>query len=277
MGLPSPSARSTPVLPTRRDLRFELPPERVKDWFQDSPHLSHFVNTFSLFLPVGERFFIDSVRRLRHHIDDPQLQQAVTAFIGQEAMHGREHDEFNRALMAALPQTAAIERFVAAVLRAVRRLPPSFRLSGTIALEHFTAILAHALLSDPRVLAGAEPHYARMLTWHALEETEHKSVAFDVWNRVMGQGLAAYGLRSGGLVVATIIFWAIAIPAYLRVLQLDGQLGDRAGWRRLRRHWFTDTRFFPRLVRPWTDYFRRDFHPWDCDNRHFLSQLDAFA
>ncbi len=50
-----------------------------------------------------------------------------------------------------------------------------------MALEHFTAILAHQLLADPRHLEGAEKETADLWRWHAVEEIEHKGVAYDTW------------------------------------------------------------------------------------------------
>jgi uncharacterized protein len=270
------TAKAQPnVLPTRRDIRFDLPAERIADWNMGSVHLSQFMNTLSIFFPVGERFFIDAVRQYRDQITDPELQKAVTAFIGQEAMHGREHEEYNELLFARVPEAAQVERFVFALLEQIKKAPPRVRLSATIALEHFTAIMADGLLKDPRVMEGAEPRFARLWRWHALEETEHKAVAFDVWDKVMGRGTSAYLERSAGMVLATVIFWSIMIPAYLAVIRREGKLTDVKGWRFLVQNIATKVPFFPRLLKPWADYFRRDFHPWDHDNRHFLDQIDS--
>ncbi|MGB1580403.1 MAG: metal-dependent hydrolase, partial [Nevskiales bacterium] len=87
------------MLPIRRDLSFDLPAEKMTSWHPDGKHMSHFMNTLSIFFPVGERFFIDSVRYYRDKgiITDERLKKAITAFIGQEAMHGREHEEYNQA------------------------------------------------------------------------------------------------------------------------------------------------------------------------------------
>ncbi|HSW14058.1 MAG TPA: metal-dependent hydrolase [Solimonas sp.] len=266
------------LMPTRRDIQFKLPAEKISTWNRDSEHLSHFMNTLSLFFPVGERFFIDAVRNYRDRITDPELKKAVTAFIGQEAMHGREHEEYNEAMFAAVPVSKDMERFVARLLARLQKdLPPSFRLSATIALEHFTAILADALLKDPRVLEQADPRFAALWRWHALEETEHKAVAYDVWATVMGKGPGQYLLRSGGLLAASVILWSIAIPFYLRVLHSEGKLTDVAGWRWFLRFSFVESRFFQKLARPWADYFRPGFHPWDHDNRHFLKDIDRVA
>jgi predicted metal-dependent hydrolase len=216
------------------------------------------------------------VRNYRDRITDPELQKAVTAFIGQEAMHGREHEAYNRALFEAIPQTVGMERFVANLLGwAQRRLPKSMQLSTTIALEHFTAILGDRVLRDPRILEGAEPAYAALLRWHALEETEHKAVAFDVWRTVMRRGPGEYLNRASGLVLSTLILAAIHTTCLVRVLRAEGKLFDLQGWRAFARISVGEVGMLRKLVRPWLDYFRPGFHPWDHDNRHLLEQMDA--
>ena len=265
-----------PPLPLRRDLQFHLPAGRIADWNKGSVHLSHFMNTLSLFFPVGERFFIDSVRHYRERITDPGMQQAVTGFIGQEAMHGREHQDYNEAMFARVPATAGMERFVGRFLKFLQRwTPKSSQLSATIALEHFTAIMADGLLREPRILAGAEPKFAALWNWHALEETEHKAVAYDVWTTVRGRSPLAYLERVSGLIMATIIFWSIMIPFYLRILGHERKLTDWRGWGYLFGVLFGRVGFARKLILPWLDYFRPGFHPWDHDNRHYLTRMGA--
>ena len=94
-------------MPTLRNLRFNLDPQKIATWNKGSIHLSQFMNSLSLFFPVGERFFIDSVRNYRDTVSDSELKKAVSAFIGQEAMHGREHDEYNGALFDRIPATVS--------------------------------------------------------------------------------------------------------------------------------------------------------------------------
>lgn len=269
---------TVPILPMRRDVRFHLPAERISDWHDAAgPVFTAFLNTFSIVLPVGERFFIDSVRAYRDQITDPALKKAITAFIGQEAMHGREHEDYNTALFARAPIAPKFESFVFKVLSGItRHLPKSFGLSGTIALEHFTALLADSVLREPRISEGAEPHYAAIWRWHALEETEHKAVAFDVWEAVMGRGVDAYALRCMGLALATVIFWGLVIPVFLEVLRTEGKLTDWKGWRKFFRYTMGDIGLLRIQLRAYADYFRPGFHPWDHDNRAYLEQIDAF-
>lgn len=262
--------------PTRRDLKFNLPAEKIATWNKDSVHLSHFMNTMSIVFPVGERFFIQSVRNYRDQITDAELQKAVTGFIGQEAMHGREHEEYNEALYARAPSAKKFEDHIARLLAwTQKKLPKSAQLSATIALEHFTAIMADALLKNPEMLEGTDPRFAALWRWHALEETEHKSVAFDVWETVMGRGPRAYIERTGGLVLATAIFWYKIFPTYVRILRDEGKLGDLKGWKIWFDYSLGRVGFLRKLMLPWADYFRPNFHPWDHDNRHFLKDIDA--
>lgn len=266
------------LVPVRRDLKFNLDPNIISDWHASGgPVFTTFLNTLSSILPVGERFFIDAVRAHRDQVTDPELKKAVTAFIGQEAMHGREHEEYNDAFFAKVPAGQQFEDVVTILLsRLTENMPAAFCLSATIALEHFTALLADGVLSDERVTIGADPQYAAMWRWHALEETEHKAVAYDVWEVVMGKGVGAYSLRSFGLVLATVIFWGLTIPAFLQALRQEGQLTNFSGWQKFFAFTFGDIGMLRRQIGNYLDYFRPDFHPWDHDNRQYLEQIDQF-
>ena len=265
-------------LPIRRDIRFKLPAERIANWHDKAgPTFTALLNTFSIVLPIGERFFIDAVRAHRDLVTDPELQKAVTAFIGQEAMHGREHEDYNEALFARSPIAPKFERFVLNVFGLIKKhLPDHFALSATIALEHFTALLADSVLRDPRVFEGAEEHYANIWRWHAFEETEHKAVAFDVWNNAMGHGLYAYAVRSFGLVAATIVFWGLVIPVFLVIVKGENKLTDLSSWKKAFNYTLGDIGVLRRQLPNYLDYFRPNFHPWDHDNREYMEEMKKF-
>jgi predicted metal-dependent hydrolase len=266
------------MLPIRRDLKFKLPGDRMRDWNAAGPHVSQFFNTLSIFFPSGERFFIDSVRYYRDRIADPQLQQAVTAFIGQEAMHGREHIEYNEALAASGMPVMAMERLVIRLLKLGKKiLPHADQLAITIALEHFTAILADILLREPQLLQGAEPRFAALWRWHALEETEHKAVAYDVYQQVVGTGAGAYVRRALALAALTVIFWSLVIPFHLIIVARDGGLFDLKGWWTLVRYHWLKPGALRRIIPAYFDYYRPGFHPWQHDNRRFLADIEAIA
>lgn len=256
-------------LPIRRDIRFDLPADRIADWHTSAgPIFTALLNTFSIVLPIGERFFIDAVRAHRDLVEDPELKKAVTAFIGQEAMHGREHEDYNRALFERNSIAPQFESFVLDVFGLMKKhLPASYWLSATIALEHFTALLADSVLQIPELFEGAEEHYANIWRWHAFEETEHKAVAYDVWNTAMGQGLYAYLLRSFGLVAATIVFWGFVLPVFTKIVMDEKKLTDLSAWRKAYRYTFGEVGALRKQLGNYIDYFRPNYHPWDHDNR----------
>lgn len=156
------STSASDVMPVRRDLRFDLPVERAKDWHAQGSHVTHFFNALSLLFPAGERFFMDSVRHYRDRIDDPVLKKQVLGFIGQEAMHTREHVEYNELLQANRMPARKLDQRVWIVLGYVKRtFPQALQLAHTVAAEHYTAMLADWILRDPTRLAGSVEGYAR--------------------------------------------------------------------------------------------------------------------
>ena len=270
--------KAIPILPIRRNLKFNLNPAKALTWHRDGLNVSQFLNTMSLFFPVGERFFIDSVRNYRDQITDPELKKAVTAFIGQEAMHGREHDEYNNYVADSGIPLHAQEEVVTQLLNAVQAYTPkAFQLAATVALEHLTAILAGGLLDLPEIMDGSDPGYQAIWNWHALEETEHKAVAFDVYTTVIGRDSnpGAYALRTTTLVAATGIFFALFIPFYLHNVRIKGGLTDLKGWRAVAKHTWGKKGIFRNITLPWLDWFKPGFHPWDHDNRQHLENFEA--
>ncbi|TRX76559.1 metal-dependent hydrolase [Pseudomonas mangiferae] len=267
------------MLPIRRDIRFDLPADRIKDWHEQGPQVTHFFNALSLLFPSGERFFMDSVRHYRKRITDPQLTAEVQGFIGQEAMHSREHVQYNELMEAAGLPARTLDRRLAWFLDLLKKwLPASFNLSVTLALEHYTAILADLLLRDPSRLGDSLPGYTHVWTWHALEETEHKAVSFDVWNQVVEPGLGRYLLRCGSMLVTTVVFWLVVFDFHVRLL-----IADRHAPHFLRGFWrvivflYGPRGVFPSIARQWLDYFRPGFHPWQHDNRTHLERIDGLV
>jgi predicted metal-dependent hydrolase len=273
----TPSARAPEGLNVvRRDLRFDFSDRDLRTWHPAGLHVAHFFNALSIFFPEGEKFFIDSVRHYADRIRSPRLQREVSGFIGQEAMHSREHRHYNEALAAAGLPIAALEAAVKRHLALVRKQDaPANALAATIALEHFTAIMADVLLSDDRLLDGADPRLAEVWRWHAIEETEHKAVAYDVYCEAVGTDRAAYVRRVIVMLVASIDFWLRVFAYHLALVRADGALTDLRGWATLLRFLFVSPGSLRKLVRPWLHYFRRDFHPWQHDNLHHVARWAA--
>jgi len=178
MPAPNPTPPDLTVQP--RDLSFANAAPTQRWWLAGDPVATAFYNALSGTFPYGERFFMDSVRRYRGYAS-PALKEQIAGFLSQEALHTREHVAFNRQITAHGFDVSAMETRTKARLDYARTRQPLQQLAATIALEHFTAILAHALLADPRHLAGAPDEAKAMWRWHAIEEIEHKAVAFDTF------------------------------------------------------------------------------------------------
>ena len=81
-------------IPPRR-MDFEFSEDSKRYWYADNSFLTTFWTTLSSLFPEGETFFVDSVKNYRHEIKDQLLKDQVSGFIGQEAMHSKEHAAFN--------------------------------------------------------------------------------------------------------------------------------------------------------------------------------------
>lgn len=264
------------VSPVRRNLNFHLPKDRISRWNGGGPHFTQFLNTLSIFFPEGERFFIHSVRNYRDKVTDKKLQEDVRGFIAQEAFHGREHEEYNEALQLAGFPVDRYEGIVTKLLEAVKKYTPQdAQLGVTVALEHLTAILANTLLKHPELLDDSDEHFSLIWQWHALEETEHKAVAYDVYQQVVGTGPYAYVLRTTTFVLANIIFVSLLTPFYLDVIRRDKQLTNRKGWSKAFSYLWGRPGAIRKIIPDWLDYFKPGFHPWDHDNREYLKSAEA--
>lgn len=250
-------------VPTRR-VSFEYSLERLERHFAADGDIvmSHIIASLSSVFPDGEDFFVRSVRNFRDEIDDPELKEQVKGFIGQEAIHGREHRQFNERLDELGYPTKRIERFTDAGLRFRERvLPKKANLAATAALEHYTATLAYVLLTKPEARNMIEHEEVRNLfLWHALEESEHKAVAFDVYRHVGG----SERMRKITMTLFNVGFpLGILVTAFLSML-LDpvARRSPRKVWRSIKK--LRHTPFVDReIIALLRDYQRDDFHPDD--------------
>src|SRR5213080_3204247 len=174
--LPTPADLSI----TPRDRRFGRDADLTRLWHGGRVEATAIYNALSATFPIGEAYFVESVRAVREGAP-PKLAEEIKAFTTQEAIHSREHDAFNKRAADAGYDLSKLEAQVEKRLAVTRDTPPIVSLAATMALEHFTAILAHQLLANPRHLAGGERETADLWRWHACEDIEHKGVAYDTW------------------------------------------------------------------------------------------------
>lgn len=266
------SGRSIPPRTVRtRRISFDYPAERLPRHYVSGDLVkSHVVTVLSSLFPEGEDFFVRTVRNYRDQITDAELKAQVAGFIGQEVTHGREHRHFNERLGSLGYPTRLIDRLTKHGLGlAEKTLPKSVQLAITAALEHYTATLAEVLLSDPKAQAVFDVDEVRsMFEWHALEESEHKAVAFDVYQTVVGDNR----IRVTTMHFVTAGFLAAAIGCTVMSLLLDSAAYNPrrllASLRQARRSPFVQAR----VVRRLREYSRPDFHPDNRDNTELITE-----
>ena len=244
-------------------------------WAGGDPVATAWFNALSATFPRGETLFIDAVKAFR---DDapPALAEDIRGFILQEVNHTREHLAFNRAAESAGYDLARIDARVEGLLARVYARPPIAWLAVTMALEHFTAMFSHEFLAHPEHFAGSDGDHAELWRWHAVEEIEHKAVAYDTWLHAT-QGWSRWKrwkTKSMAMLVITRNFVRNRFMDALDLLAQDGIVGWRAN---ARLAWYLAGKpgILRRVLPAWCAYFLPGFHPWNRDDRALISRYEA--
>jgi predicted metal-dependent hydrolase len=260
---------------TPRDRRFGRGAATKRWWLGGDPVASAMYNCLSATFPKGEAFFVESVRAFR---DDapPKLAEEIRSFVTQEVMHSREHVAFNRRAHDAGYDMTALDQRVDERLAITRMRHPVVNLAATMALEHFTAILAHELLRDPRHLGGADPESRALWQWHAIEEIEHKGVAYDTWRHATRDWprFKRWSVKARVMLYVTKNFIVDRTHGSLELLRQDGITGPDA-WARL--FWFSFVRpgMMRKIAGAWLNFFLPGFHPWNHDDRTLIAKAEG--
>jgi predicted metal-dependent hydrolase len=238
------------------DLKFDLGDAIASQWSPAQPEFSHCASAFMAALPQLEPYFMHNVREALELLRDPALVREAECFIQQEARHAQQHRAWNQVLARRYPGFEQLERAIKARLAASKRrhsLP--FRLAYTAGYEALTYQVVSFFVSQRRsFLRGADPRVIALLAWHGVEEVEHKSVAFDVFEAVDG----GYALRIAGFLLALAYTARDLHKILMHLLRADGLADDRDSRRRLN----AVRRALLRHVMPeLRHYFRPGYHP----------------
>jgi uncharacterized protein len=270
--LPVTSKTKTPpeLAIQRRDYQFARNAPHPRWWLDNDPVPTAFYNGLSALFPLGERFFMDSVKAFRDRTTG-KLKEQVADFLYQEAMHTREHVVFNKMATDAGYDIKKLEDRAARILGWARGKRRIHQLAATAALEHFTAMLAHALLADPRHLRDAPEEARQMWEWHAMEEIEHKAVAFDTYMAALKAwpAIGRWGLRSVVMFAATMLFIYAVVANTKDLFRQDG-IDNAGSWRRLFTYLFFSPGLMRKVLKSYFSYYRPGFHPWEEDDRALL-------
>ena len=263
----STSLNHTPLVVKPRRMAFPFSEVTQRRFYDGNLLKSAYIAALSATFPAGEAEFIESVRMFRDQISDPELKEQIRGFIGQEAHHSKEHRRFNEVLVNLGFDVLRLEKvFEKDLASSIKNRSPAERLAYTVCFEHQTAILAHEFLTNPAVLEGMDATIRELLLWHAVEEIEHKSVAFDLYMACVGDRALLRRAQKDATLTFTrrvskymclLLWWSRSLP----------------GWRDVKgylRYMFGPDGLMTNLKQPYRDFFRDDFHPWDHDNQALI-------
>lgn len=280
MDLQPISAARPAALPIKPDIfsrSFRAAPSasRERHWVRQDPFATAFFNALSAVFPHGETFMIRSLAPWVARVPEP-LKSEVEAFIAQEAAHSREHVAMNKGLIDAGYDIAPLDRKIRAFVSFFQDASDTVKLSATMCIEHFTAIIAAEILKNPHHLEGVDDANRELWLWHAVEEVEHKGVAFDVWNYATRDWnpVRRYAWRSVFMLAVTTSFFINRTLGQIELLRQDG-VGFWKSARCVLRSGFGKNGIGRNVLRPWASFFRPSFHPWDHDDRLLLAQGEA--
>ena len=258
-----------------RKLLIDLDSPFHKHWCNGDAFLSAWFDALSMSFPIGEQFFIDSVRTGFSRLP-PEKQKAfeseVKGFIGQEATHRHLHAKFNQHLAnQGLPNEW--EGRAKARLAPLSTADIRHSLAITAANEHFTALFAHWLLTHPECLQETEPRLRYLWEWHSAEESEHRCTAFDLYQALDG----SHEWRVKWMRRITVIFLTDVLRQTAINLKASGELWRISTWRSAWRFLLGKRGLLRTSYGAWREYFRRDFHPSEGPDEPARAWLDAHS
>jgi hypothetical protein len=254
------------VLP--RDIRFDVSDAKTGHWLSGDPVGTAVFNALSLTFPDGERLFMDAVRHYRPQLKGKLLDD-VRGFIAQEAIHSREHHALNQLIDRERYAAAAeIEAEIRQRTTFARTRGPMAMLVSTIALEHFTAMMAEMHMAHQDLFDGASPEIEKLWRWHAMEETEHKAVAYDVFMEVTKDWspFLRYRRRVISMAIISFMFTRNITGYAARLLEADGYT-PKAALKAVKQYVWSKPGLFRRGWKTYFAWYRPGFHPWDNEVR----------
>lgn len=244
-------------------MRFKIGKDLPLHWNNNCPVLTHIFNAIAILAPAFERLAITSLLPYQERLKDPNLKAQLKGFIGQESAHGSEFIRFNQILRLQGYDIKALEKTNLKQFKwLVNKFPAKVHLSLTLAAEHLTAIISDLILREPQWLSKAEPTSAALWRWHAIEEIEHKAVAYDVYHAVGG----GYFTRLLGMGMMINMISCLLARNFFTLAKKDGLLLKLSFWCTLITTLLGKKGFLRKLFFPLISYMKPTFHPWKKDN-----------
>lgn len=266
------SAETSNIHEPLRARRFQVdymlsPPSR--HWAGE-PFLTHWLNAYTVTIPDGENFIIDTVRAFMDRIEDPQVKRDAQGLVGQEISHARAHYQFVDALRAQgfkLEAYLGFTRFLS--FKILKPITPALQqLAFVVGIERVNELFAEITLASGK-LARVEPAVRALYEWHFAEEIEHKSAAFDVYQAVSGNRF----WLGFGVLFCYLLNLSFLLLACTTLLRQDSQLWKWSTWKAAFNYFFVEEKFLPRVTRGCFQILKRGFHPSQTQNRHLAEHV----
>lgn len=259
--------------------KLTIEPRRVKFDFQDidtpfyyngNSLISAMWAALSASFPVGEAEFIRSVRLFESKVTDPKLLAEMKGFAAQEAHHSLQHKQVNKLLDEKGYQTKKLDQyFQDKVDERIQKWSPERRLARTVVAEHVTAVMAHYALTNLESMGHFPSSFRDLFQWHAIEEIEHKSVAFDVYQHCVGdKKLLHKEFRYFS-------YFEFPRNVFMASKFLLKQMGHKSSWQERKELWrylFGDQGLISSMKPMYMMFLREGFHPWDHDDSALVEE-----
>ncbi|RXS94869.1 metal-dependent hydrolase [Acinetobacter junii] len=261
------STRLPASFPVRRmDYNFENTP---KYWCANDPAMTHYFTGLSTLFPEGESYFVRSVRALREHAKlNEALDREISAFIGQEAMHSKEHHAFHISAQQHGLNPESLEKITGIVLKGLEKVfSKKWNLLVTVGLEHYTAVLVVSMMETVNEYM-TDKTIRDLWLWHSVEETEHKAVAFDLYEYLYGNGLNAYLPRVTIFTLSLILITGLSTIYQIVLMKRDKQLSNLKTWQ----NFFNfAAKQYKTFIPKFFEYYRYDFHPNQTNEKNLVA------
>jgi uncharacterized protein len=262
---------------TARKMRARNLSVQQRHWLRGDAYATAFFNALSAVFPVGEAFMIESVRPWQKSLTG-KLAEETRTFIEQEAAHSREHAGMNRALISAGYDITDLDKAIRQFVAFFSKTSNTTKVGATMCIEHITAIVAAELLANDHHMEGAEAEMHRLWLWHAVEEVEHKAVAFDVWMYATRDwsGFRRWITRSAMMVAVSTTFFYNRTRGQVELMRQDG-VGWKTALPGLLRSGFKKGGIGRAVLKPWAHFLKPGFHPWQIDDHALIAKGEAMV
>ena len=258
---------------TVRDFAFEFPDDLDPVWRSENPVVAHLFNGLSLVKPYLEPYLAKSTQAAIAHIHVPELVEDMRAFSGQESRHYQCHRRLNDLLKNnGYPELASVENRMEKSYRQLMKMSLRTQLAYNAGFECMTNGFTKWMINKRTELFGkASPEVSSFFLMHAVEEAEHKTVAFDVYMAYSGKYLP----RAIGVIHGSLHVLGFALLGMMTALKKDLLLGRP-------RSMFSVAREVGSMIAHIAPYLLRALLPWhnprqDADPKWMRDWIRGYA